>query len=136
MSMISGLRHILWSALHRNRANEETREELAYHLERQTKKHIDAGIEPEEAHRRAVLELGGVERWREETSDTRRGKIADDLAADSRYALRGLINRPGFALSAISTLAIGIGATTATFSLVDGALLRALPFRDANRIMD
>jgi predicted permease len=136
MSMISGLRHILWTVLHRSRADEETREELAFHIARQTQKHIDAGVPPDEARRRAVLELGGLDRWREETSDTRRGRFLEDLAADSRYAIRGLLNRPGFALSAISTLAIGIGATTATFSLVDGALLRPLPFRDANHIMD
>jgi predicted permease len=135
VSVISGLRHILWSVLHRNRADADTREELAFHVERQTQKHIDAGVRPDEARRLAMLELGGIDRWREETADTRRGRFLEDVAADSRYALRGLINRPGFAVSALCTLAIGIGATTATFSLVDGALLRELPFRDADRIM-
>lgn len=135
MSAFLGLRHILRSVLHRTRADDETREELAYHLERQTAKHVAAGLAEPEARRLARLELGGVERWREETAATRRGMLLLDVLADARYALRGLAHRPGFALPALATLAVGIGAATAVFAVANGALLRPLPFPNGARLM-
>jgi putative ABC transport system permease protein len=135
MSMLLGFRHILRTAFHRAAADAETREELAYHLERQTEKHIAAGMTLDAARRTALLELGGVGRWREQTADTRRGRVLEDLLADTRYAVRGLRARLGFTVSALSTLAIGMGATTAVFSVADGALRRPLPFPSPSRIM-
>src|SRR4051812_46326235 len=110
MSLFLGLRHMLRSFVNRCGADEETREELAYHLERQAEKHVAAGMSPADAARRAALGLGGRGRGRDETADARRGTFLHDLAADCRYTLRGLAARPGFALSALGTLAIGIGA--------------------------
>jgi predicted permease len=136
MSLLHGVRHVLWSLLHRRAADAETREELAYHLERQTEKHLAAGASIAEARRAALIELGGAERWREETAEARWGSLLSDLAADCRYAIRGLRARPGFALSALATLAIGIGAATAIFSVVDGALFRPLPFAGTRDVMN
>src|SRR5437870_5819041 len=124
MSALHGIRHILRSFIARRTADAETREELAYHLERQTQKHIAAGSTPEEAARRAAIELGGTARWRDETAEARRGSLLVDFAADCRYAAHGLAARPAFTVSALLTLAIGIGATTAIVSVATGALLR------------
>ena len=135
MSLVLGLRHVLRSLVRRAAVDAETREELAFHLERQTAKHVAAGMTPADAARLARLELGGAERWREATADARRGRLLHDGLADARYALRGFAARPGFALAAIATVAIGVAAGTALFAVVDGALLRPLPFRDPGRIM-
>ena len=135
MPTITGLRFVIRSWLHRRALDEETREELAFHVERQTQKHIAAGVHPAEAARRARVDMGGVERWREVTAGVRAGRLAHDLLADVRYAWRGLIARPGFTASAVATLAIGVGASTAIFGVVDGAMLRPLPFAAPDRIM-
>ncbi|HET9982760.1 MAG TPA: ADOP family duplicated permease [Longimicrobiales bacterium] len=135
MSRLAGLKHIVWSALHRRAADRDTREELAFHVERQMAKHVAAGVPPREARRRAAIELGGVERWRERTADVRRGRLLEDLVRDAAYTVRGLAARPAFALSALATVAIGIGTAATIFAVVDGALLRPLPFPGAARAM-
>jgi putative ABC transport system permease protein len=135
VSLLDGIRHVSRSILGRKRVDDETREELAYHLQRQTEKHIAAGLSPGDAARLAALELGGAQRWREETAATRRGGALFDFVGDSRVATRGLVARPGFSLSAIATVAIGVGASVAIFALADGTLLRPLPFPDPARLM-
>jgi predicted permease len=135
VSLLDGWRHVLRSATRRDRADDETREELAYHLHRQTEKHLAAGLSRAEAERRASLELGGAERWREETAAARRGSALFDFAGDTRVAVRALAARRGFTLSAIATTAIGIGSAVAIFALADGTLLRPLPFPDPARLM-
>ena len=135
MSLLDGVRHVLRSVISRNRADDETREELAFHLQRQTEKHIADGHSPTDAARLAALELGGAQRWREETAATRRGGALFDIIGDTRLAVRALVARPAFAFSAIATTAIGIGAGVAIFALADGTLLRPLPFPDPARLM-
>lgn len=135
MSLIDGMLHVLRSVVGRKRADDETREELAYHLHRQTQKHVAAGLEPAEAARRAAIELGGTERWREETASTRRGSALFDIAGDARLAFRGLLARPGFALSGIATTVIGTGSAIAIFAVGEATVLRPLPFRDPSRLM-
>jgi putative ABC transport system permease protein len=135
MSRLHGLLHILRTTFNRREADAQTREELADHIARQAAKHIASGMSPDEARRQAAIELGGAERWREETADVRRGRLLEDLSSDVRYAVRGLIARPGFALSAFATLAIGIGTATTILALADGALARPLPFPNAARAM-
>src|ERR1051325_390162 len=106
MSRLHGWRHIARSFFGRSRADRETREELEYHLSRQTEKHMAEGMSAHEARRRAAVELGGVERGREETAVPRRGTVIIDFLGDARYAARGLVARPGFAIAALLTLAI------------------------------
>jgi predicted permease len=123
------------SAFRRRTSDAETLEELADHVERQTRKHIAAGMDVHAAERLARIELGGVQRWREETAGTRPGAFIDALVADARFAFRGLRKRPVFSCIAILTLALGLGAGSAALSIVEGALLRPLPFPNADRLM-
>lgn len=135
MSFWLGLRYRLRTALNRQAADEETRAELAYHIERQTRKHIDEGMDPYTAARVAALELGGVTRSRDDTAEVRSGHFVEQLVGDSRHVLRGLVARPWFAITALSSLAIGLGASTAIYTVVNAALIAALPYRDPSRLM-
>ncbi len=110
-------------------------EEIQFHIEQQTQKNIRAGMDPPEARRRAAVAFGGVERARESARDEFRPALLEDFGRDLRYGVRVLRRAPGFATVAILTLAVGIGAATAVFSVVDGVLLRPLPYPDAGRIV-
>jgi putative ABC transport system permease protein len=115
--------------------DENMNEELRFHIEQQTAANIAAGMTPQEARRQAVLQFGAVEGVKEDCREERRGFWLESLWADVRYGLRALRRNPGFAAVAILTLALGIGATTAIFSVVYGVLLRPLPYADSSRIM-
>ena len=113
-----------------NRMDREFTEEAAFHLEMETKNLIRKGVEPAEARRQAQVVFGGVERYRERARDARGTRVLEDLAQDLRFALRTLKKRPLFTTGAILTLGLGIGSSTAMFSVVDGVLLKPLPFED------
>lgn len=110
-------------------------DEIRFHLEQQTEKNLRAGMTPEEARRRALVRFGGVESVKERTRDEFRLVVFEDLARDMRYGTRLLLRSPGYALVAILTLAIGIGAATAVFSVVRGVLLSPLPYPESERIV-
>src|SRR5437667_3119503 len=114
---------------------EDLDEEIHSHLEMLTAEKIRAGKTPEQARRAARIELGGIEQVKEQVRAERLGGWLPSVLADSRYALRQLRKNPGLTVVAVVTLALGIGATPAIFSVVDGVLLRPLPYRDANRIV-
>ena len=109
--------------------------EVQAHLEMLTEENIHRGMSPQQARRTARIELGGVEQLKEQVREERVGGWLQSVVADCRYGVRQLRKNPGFTAVAILTLALGIGATTAIFSVVYGVLLRPLPYADASRIM-
>ncbi|HET7216067.1 MAG TPA: ABC transporter permease, partial [Terriglobia bacterium] len=121
---IKKLRAILKS---RKQQEDEVNDELRFHLERQIESNIAAGLSPDEARRRALVEFGGIQQTRESLREVHQGRFFEALAQDVRYAWRILRKAPGFTLSIILTLALGIGLNTAIFSLIDGVLFRAIP---------
>src|SRR5438552_10305524 len=115
--------------LHKSRSENHLDKELRFHLERQIADFLAAGMSADEARRRARLDFGGLERVKEEVRDTRWETRLDSLFRDFRYAFRSLRKDRRFVLTAILALALGIGATTAMFSLVYNLLIDPLPYK-------
>ncbi len=119
----------------RKTVESELDQELRAHLENETEKYVAAGLSPQDATRRARIALGGLEQIKEQCREARGISFLETLLYDVRYGLRMLRKSPGFTAVAIFTLAIGIGANSAAFGLVDASLMRALPFREPERLV-
>ena len=129
----------LRSLFRAGREDAETRQELRLHLEMETEKNVSAGMNPREAHRQACVRLGGADGIREAVRDARGLRPLEDLLSDlgrgMRRGMRGLRRSPGFTLTVVIVLALGTGANTALFSVLDAVWLRAVPYPQAERVV-
>src|SRR5215472_17850995 len=125
-----------WQRLWRRKEmDEQLEKELGFHLEQHTADLIAQGYTPDEARRQARLSLGGLAQVEEACREARETRWLEDLLQDLRYAIRTLWHKPGFTVVALLTLSLGIGATTIMFTVINGVLLKPLPYLSPERIV-
>src|SRR5438874_8529039 len=118
----------------RTRLERDLDRELRYHFDRRVEDMRAEGLGEDEARRRAAIEMGGIVQVQEDVRKTWTWRWLDDGLRDARYAARSLARSPGFTLTAVASLAIGLGASAALFSLMDQVLFRLLPVREPERL--
>jgi putative ABC transport system permease protein len=133
--MVRRLRRRLASLFRRTRYERELDAELRFHLDMLTEQHVRAGVPRDAARAAAMQTFGAVEGVKDDVRDTWLSRTFETLGQDVRYGARNLRRNPGFVLVVIATMALGIGANTAIFSVVNGVLLRPLPYRDGGQII-
>ena len=133
--MIRDLLYRLRAVVRRNRMERDMEDELRFHIERETEKLERAGFSHEEARRQANLDFGGAEQVKEGCRDARGTALIESILRDLQYAARILRGIPGFTAVVVLSLALGIGATTSIFTVVNAVLLRTLPVSDPEQLV-
>ncbi len=136
MNPLARLVRLFRGRFRRRREDDETAEELRFHLEMEAEKNVRGGMAPGEARRRARLRLGGLDAIREAVQDARGGRPLEDLIRDIGYALRSARRNPGFTVAAVVSLAIPIGFNAAIFTVVDSMLFHPLPVSRPAQLVD
>lgn len=120
----------------RSRAHDSEMDvEMRFHVDMEAAELERMGVAPDEARRRALASFGGVQRFKEEGHEARGGSWLEDLLRDARYSLRSLARTPGYVVTVVLTLSLGIAANTSIFSVANGILFTPLPYRDPSRLM-
>jgi predicted permease len=133
--MLTDLLHRLRALFARNAVEHEIDEELRFHVDRQIETYVKAGMNRDDAQRRVQLEFGGLDQVKEEYRDALGVRLLDDLWRDVRYAVRTLRRSPIFAATAVISIALGVGANTIVFSVVNALVLKPLPISDPARVV-